>query len=107
MSRNKLADQMLEQLLPAGCVAEYRFHPTRKWRFDYAWPEYRIALEVEGAIWTGGRHTSGAGYSKDIEKYNAAVLCGWRLLRITRNDFNCGRAGRLIEEAIHILTGEH
>lgn len=62
-------------------VAEHRFHPDRKWRFDFAWPEHLVALEVEGAIWTGGRHTSGAGFVKDMEKYNAAAAMGWRIVR--------------------------
>jgi hypothetical protein len=64
-------------------VAEYRFHKTRKWRFDYAWPDFKVALEVEGGVWTGGRHTRGAGFLKDIEKYNAAGVAGWTVLRCT------------------------
>jgi very-short-patch-repair endonuclease len=62
-------------------VTEYRFHPTRKWRFDYCWPEHRVALEVEGGIWTGGRHTRGVGFVRDMEKYNTAALMGWKVLR--------------------------
>lgn len=60
---------------------EYRFHDKRRWRFDYAWVQARVALEVEGGVWTGGRHTSGAGFMKDIEKYNRATLLGWRVFR--------------------------
>ncbi len=63
-------------------VREHRFHPVRRWRFDYAWPEQRVALEVEGGVWTGGRHTRGAGFLGDIEKYNAAVVAGWRVVRV-------------------------
>jgi hypothetical protein len=62
-------------------IAEHRFHDSRDWRFDYAWPAERIALEVEGGVWTGGRHTRGAGFMADIEKYNAASTIGWRVLR--------------------------
>lgn len=64
---------------------EHRFHPVRKWRFDYILlPEdLKIAVEYEGGIFTGGRHTKGNGYAKDCEKYNAAVLMGWRILRYT------------------------
>jgi very-short-patch-repair endonuclease len=68
------------QGLPAPTL-EFKFHPTRKWRFDYAWPALKIALEVEGGIWTGGRHTRGAGFKKDMEKYNAAAVMGWRIIR--------------------------
>lgn len=67
-----------------GCVAEHRFHPVRRWRFDFAWPEKKIALEIEGGAFIGGRHTRGAGYENDIEKYNEATLAGWTVLRATR-----------------------
>jgi hypothetical protein len=62
---------------------EWKFEAKRRWRFDYAWPERMIALEVEGGVWTGGRHTRGAGFLKDVEKYNRAAVLGWRLLRVT------------------------
>ena len=62
-------------------LTEHRFHPTRKWRFDYAWEDHRVALEVEGGVWVGGRHTSGAGFVKDMEKYNEAACLGWRIIR--------------------------
>jgi hypothetical protein len=64
-------------------VAEYRFHPERRWRFDLAWPEYRLALEIEGGLWVGGRHNSPQGFFRDLEKYNAAAVLGWRILRVT------------------------
>lgn len=64
-------------------TAEFRFHPTRRWRFDWCWPEKKIALEIEGGVWTGGRHTRGAGFVADMEKYNASAALGWRLIRVT------------------------
>lgn len=64
-------------------VAEHQFHPVRKWRFDLAYPDRRIAIECEGAVWTQGRHTRGSGFTSDTEKYNAAVILGWRVLRYT------------------------
>ncbi len=79
-----------EPVFPGQCKAagyprpevEYAFHPVRKWRFDYAWPHHgRIALEVEGGIWTGGAHAQPIGIERDMEKYNAAALLGWRVLR--------------------------
>lgn len=81
-------------------VAEYRFHAVRFWRFDLAWPEHRLALEIEGGVWTGGRHTSGAGYAKDMEKYNAAVLAGWRVLRCQPRDLFRTATGALLRQAI-------
>ena len=68
--------------LPAP-ETEFRFHSARKWRFDFAWPDKLIALEVEGAVWTGGRHTRGSGFKKDIDKYNNAGVLGWRVFRTT------------------------
>lgn len=64
-------------------VREHRFHPDRKWRFDFAWPRYKVALECEGGTWARGRHTRGSGYRKDLEKYNAAAMMGWLVLRYT------------------------
>ncbi|EJW93329.1 hypothetical protein EVA_18564, partial [gut metagenome] len=72
--------------LKTECVKEFKFHPTRRWRFDYALPEYKIALEVEGGVWTGGRHTSPKGFLGDMEKYNTATLMGWRVLRTTPDE---------------------
>lgn len=63
--------------------AEHVFAPGRRWRMDYAWPAHRVGLEVDGGIWTKGRHTRGAGWLKDTEKLNTAACLGWRMLRCT------------------------
>ena len=62
---------------------EYRFAPPRKWRFDFAWKADKVAVELEGGTWSGGRHTRGAGFEDDCEKYNEATRLGWRVLRFT------------------------
>ena len=67
-------------------IPEYRFHDKRKWRFDYAWPMRKVALEVEGGIWTGGRHTRGAGALADLEKYSEAAIAGWRVIYCVPGD---------------------
>lgn len=67
---------------------EYRFDQVRLWRFDFAIMPQKIALEAEGGVWIGGRHNRGSGFVKDIEKYNAAVLDGWRILRYTRENID-------------------
>lgn len=72
--------------LKVECVREFRFHPVRRWRFDYAIPEHKIALEVEGGVWSGGRHIRGSGFLGDMEKYNVATLMGWRVFRTTPDD---------------------
>lgn len=58
---------------------EYRFHPSRRWRFDFAWPAVKVAVECDGGQWLarGGRHARDA----DREKLNAAACLGWRVLR--------------------------
>jgi very-short-patch-repair endonuclease len=61
---------------------EWRFTTERRWRFDFAWPSHKIALEVEGGVWTSGRHTRGGGFLADCEKYNEAAALGWRLIRV-------------------------
>jgi len=74
--------KLLNSTIP-GWQREYRFHPKRKWRFDYAHPELMIAVETEGGVWVQGRHIRGKGYINDMEKYNAAQLLGWKVLRYT------------------------
>jgi very-short-patch-repair endonuclease len=60
-------------------VREYRFHPVRKFRFDFAWPERKIAVEIDGGTWARGRHTQGAGFARDAVKNNLALMDGWRV----------------------------
>lgn len=68
-------------------IPEYKFCETRKWRFDYALPDEKIAIEIEGGVYSYGRHTRGCGYIKDMEKYNEAALLGWKVLRYTPQQF--------------------
>lgn len=71
----------LNGIEPVEPQREHRFHPTRKWRFDFAWPEQQTAVEIEGGVWTRGRHVSPKGFLADLEKYNAAASLGWSVLR--------------------------
>lgn len=87
--------------LSRGMVREYQFAPHRKWRFDFAWPEKKIAVEIEGGTWSAGRHTRGTGFAADCEKYNAAALHGWRVLRFTGEMVRAGG----ITEVYQILGG--
>lgn len=90
-----LAMQIAFAGLPAP-VPEFRFAPPRRWRFDYAWPALMLAAEIEGGTWTGGRHVRGRGYERDCEKYNAAAVLGWRVLRVTTAMVRDGRALELL-----------
>lgn len=67
---------------------EFVFCPGRRWRFDFAYPDRKIAVECEGACWTQGRHTRGSGFIKDCEKYNMASRLGWRILRYTTENYH-------------------
>jgi len=88
----------LEQIWP-GVQTEVRFTMERRWRFDYAWPEHKIAFEVEGGAWTNGRHVRGKGYENDCVKYSTAAIKGWTVIRATTNMVSDGRAVELLEQA--------
>ena len=99
------ADEFEQQIIISRLgpfVKEYKFHPRRKWKFDFAWPLFRVAVEIEGGTWIGGRHVTGAGYAKDCEKYNAAALAGWFVFRFTSDMVSSGSALETITEAIRI-----
>lgn len=92
------------QLRQAGIPfrREVRADPCRKWRFDFVVqaPGRDIAVEVEGGTWSQGRHTRGGGYAKDLEKYNAAGIYGWLVLRFTTEMVESGAALETIELAM-------
>lgn len=81
---------------------EHRFHNVRKWRFDFAWPDNLVAVEVQGGIWLGesGAHTSAKGRARDCEKLNEAALLGWRVLEIVREHIRSGQALQWVEELL-------
>ena len=71
---------------------EHRFHPERRWRFDLAWPERMVAVEVDGGSWIAGRHNTGLGFEADCEKMSVAASLGWRVLRVTPRQVHDGKA---------------
>lgn len=79
-------------------VREFQFHPKRRWRIDLAWPEEKLAVEIEGGVWSRGRHVRPKGFLGDIEKYNRLSILGWSLLRVTPQQVRTGEALGLIEE---------
>jgi|SRR3990167_657357 len=70
----------------SGFVREFQFCPSRRWRADYAWPGHGLLVEIDGGVWTQGRHTRGAGFTSDQEKMNAAALLGFSVLRFQPKD---------------------
>jgi len=106
-AQNKAIEDESKQFILTRCrqlglpepVEEHRFTPERRWRFDLAWPDVMLALEFEGGIHSGGRHTRGKGYEADLAKYNVAALLGWRVLRVTHRDVVNDVATALLERA--------
>jgi very-short-patch-repair endonuclease len=76
--------------------AEFRFHPTRKWRADYAHLESRTLIELEGGVWVGGRHNRATGFVADAEKYLEATLAGWRVVRLVDAQLTLKNIRRLV-----------
>jgi hypothetical protein len=75
---------------------EFRFHPTRRWRADFAHLPSRTLIEIEGGIYVNGRHNRGAGFAADLEKYLEAALAGWRVVRLGPNELTTDHIGRLV-----------
>jgi len=81
---------------------EFKFHPERKWRFDFAYPDKKIAIECEGGTWAkkAGRHNRGVGFRNDCVKYNHASMLGWIVLRFTSDMIANGTALEMIEKCL-------
>lgn len=74
---------------------EFRFHPVRKWRADFAHLPSKTLIEIEGGIYVNGRHNRAAGFAADLEKYLEASLGGWRVIRLGLNELNAESLERL------------
>ena len=79
---------------------EFKFMDKRKFRFDFAWIDERLAVEIEGGVWIQGRHTRGSGYVKDMEKYNLAAEAGWRVLRFTPQQIKKEETYKIIQNCL-------
>lgn len=98
-------DALLWQLKGLGkdaVVTEYPFAKSigRKWRFDLAWPDKMVALEVDGGAFIAGRHARGAGIRSDCEKFSEAAAMGWRVLRVLPEHVESGQALAWLERAL-------
>lgn len=83
-----------------GHVCYHEYRKERGWRCDFVWPDRRLIVEVEGGIYTQGRHTRGSGFEQDLGKYNALTEAGWTVYRVGRRDVITGKALRIIERAL-------
>ena len=88
--------------LNTDCVKELQFCKGRRWRFDYALPDFKIALEVEGGIFVHGRHTRPQGFYNDMEKYNTATTLGWVVVRTIPRELYTQKTLDLLLELIKI-----
>jgi very-short-patch-repair endonuclease len=91
---------------------EWLFAAGRKFAFDWAWPEHKIALEIEGGIYGRGKacpmcgrkavgaHTSIERLKSDMEKYNLAAVLGWSVLRVRPEQIDSGEAFDLVERIL-------
>ncbi|WP_168396903.1 DUF559 domain-containing protein [Acinetobacter indicus] len=91
----KLVQQL--KALKIDFVQEFQFHDKRKWRADFHISNTKLLIEVEGGIWSNGRHTRGKGYLGDMEKYNAATMMGFQVLRFSTEQVTSGFAIKQIE----------
>lgn len=84
-------------------VAEYRFDAKRRWRIDYYFEHNgrRVGVEVEGGVWTNGRHTRGKGFVADMEKYNAAQSVGIAIIRVTPGNLLKSETFDLIKKTLY------
>lgn len=91
-----LEQQLLADKLPPF-EREYRFDSERRFRFDFAWPFLKLAVEVEGGVFSAGAHSRPLGIIRDMEKGNLAVLLGWSVLRFTPAQIKSGAAIALVK----------
>jgi very-short-patch-repair endonuclease len=99
------AHQALADKLPPF-VVEYRFDEVRKFRFDFAWPDRKFAVELEGAIWSNGAHSTPMGILRDMDKGNLAVMLGWSVLRFSPAQVKSGEAIGMVKRWLEQKNGK-
>lgn len=98
-----IGESTLSQQLKTLKIAferEFQFEASRKWRADFHLVEKKILIEVEGGIWSGGRHTRAKGYLGDMEKYNTATMLGYQVIRFSTEQVKSGLAIQQIEKMV-------
>jgi hypothetical protein len=93
--REKLERRFLSLWRGPAPTPQYRFDPGRKWRLDFAWPAAKVAVEVHGGTWSGGRHTRGSGFARDREKMNRAMELGWHVWELTGDQVTAENVRRI------------
>lgn len=97
-------EQTLSLHLKASKIAferEFRFYEGRRWRADFKIVDYPILIEVEGGVWSNGRHTRGKGFEGDCEKYNQAAILGYHVLKGSTAQV---KSGKLLEDIKQLMS---
>lgn len=101
---SELEDALFNQIRLVGLPEperEFKAIPNRRFRFDFAWVEQKLLVEVQGGIYQyHPSHTSAGKIRRDCEKLNLAVLQGYRVLHFTPDMVQNGEAINMIEEAL-------
>lgn len=97
---------LMSEMPGVEVVKEHMFHYTRKWRFDYAIPDLKVAIEIDGGVWDYGRHNRPQGYINDMEKINNAASLGWLVLRFTTHDRLMMSTLSLIKKTVELRMKE-
>ena len=84
-------------------IRDYRFHSTRRWQLDFAWPDAMLAVEIEGLTRQGGRHQRLGGYKNDVQKYREAESLGWRVMRFAGEEIRTEPV-QVIESVVKVLV---
>ena len=103
MSKSSLEAELAMQIMALGLpepIREYQAIKGRKFRFDFAWLERKLLVEVNGGTYTKGAHSTGAGIARDYEKCNLGVLQGWRVLSFDGKAVKSGVAVEVIRQAL-------
>jgi hypothetical protein len=65
---------------------EYRFAPPRRYRLDFAYLSGKVAIEINGGNWIGGRHSTADGLAKEYEKLRLLAMNDWLYYPLTGED---------------------
>jgi len=111
---SQLEQELLFQIRALGLpepTRELQIIAQRRFRWGFAWPERRLAVEVQGDIWrrtNAGRsagHANPSRIAKDYEKHNLVTLLGWRVLYFTPGMIRSGKAVDVLQVAIERFRG--
>lgn len=96
MTKSELEEQLWLLILNEPDIPrpkrQFKFHPDRRWKADFAWPDENLLVEVQGGVWIKGGHTRGKGFIKDRERNNEAQLIGFFVLEVCREHIESGKA---------------